>query len=77
MYNNLSASIFRICIYVPYSSLEAVVENNKEGYYLALRQTQGTLQNDKPNWHPWVLFFLKVGLQSVKLLLLLKQTEIQ
>ncbi len=25
--------------YVPYSSLESVIENSKEGYYLALRQT--------------------------------------
>jgi Fic family protein len=45
--------------YVPYSSLEAVVEQNKEGYYLALRQTQGTLQSDTPNWQPWLLFFLR------------------
>jgi Fic family protein len=28
--------------YVPYSSLESVIENSKEGYYLALRQTQGS-----------------------------------
>ena len=27
--------------YVPYSSLENVVEQNKEAYYMALRQTQG------------------------------------
>ena len=27
--------------YVPYSSLESVIEQSKEGYYLALRQTQG------------------------------------
>lgn len=26
--------------YVPYSSLESVIENSKEGYYLGLRQTQ-------------------------------------
>ncbi|WP_439504809.1 Fic family protein [Sediminibacterium sp.] len=45
--------------YVPYSSLEAVVEQSKEGYYLALRQTQGTLKNEKPDWQPWVLFFLR------------------
>jgi Fic family protein len=45
--------------YVPYSSLEAIVENSKEGYYLALRQTQGTLQTGDPNWQPWTLFFLK------------------
>lgn len=45
--------------YVPYSSLEAVVEQSKEGYYLALRQTQGTLKNEHPDWQPWVLFFLR------------------
>lgn len=46
-------------VYVPYSSLEAVIENNKDGYYLALRQTQGTLQTDTPNWQPWLSFFLR------------------
>ena len=45
--------------YVPYSSLEAVIEQSKEGYYLSLRQTQGTLKSETPNWQPWVLFFLK------------------
>ncbi len=45
--------------YVPYSSLESVVENSKEGYYLALRQTQGTLKEENPNWQPWIIFFLK------------------
>jgi len=44
--------------YVPYSSLESVIENSKEGYYLALRQTQGTIRTDKPNWQPWLLFFM-------------------
>jgi Fic family protein len=32
-------------IYVPYSSLESVIENSKEGYYLALRQTQETIRS--------------------------------
>jgi Fic family protein len=47
--------------YVPYSSLESIIEESKEGYYLALRQTQGTLNtNDRqPNWEPWLLFFLR------------------
>ena len=45
--------------YVPYSSLEAVVEQNKQAYYLALQQTQGTIRSDTPNWQPWVLFFLR------------------
>jgi Fic family protein len=45
--------------FVPYSSLEAVVEQNKEGYYLALRQTQGTIRSEKADWQPWARFFLK------------------
>ena len=45
--------------YVPYSSLESVIENSKEGYYLALRQTQGTIRGPAPNWQPWLLFFLR------------------
>lgn len=45
--------------YVPYSSLESVIEASKEGYYLALRRTQGTLDKDAPDWEPWMLFFLR------------------
>jgi len=45
--------------YVSYCSLEAIIEQNKENYYLSLRQTQGTLKTDDPNWHPWLIFFLK------------------
>jgi Fic family protein len=44
--------------YVPYSSLESVIEQSKEEYYLALRQTQGTIRTDNPDWEPWLLFFL-------------------
>jgi len=51
--------------YVPYSSLESVVENSKEGYYLALRQTQTTVRTDTPNWQPWLLFFMR-ALQQQK-----------
>jgi len=45
--------------YVPYSSLESVIEQNKESYYLALRQTQGTIRSEAPNWQPWLVFFLR------------------
>lgn len=45
--------------YVPYSSLESVIENSKEGYYLALRQTQRTIRTATPNWQPWLIFFLR------------------
>lgn len=52
--------------YVPYSSLESVIEQNKEAYYLTLRRTQGTLRNDEPNWQPWLLFFLRSLLRQVR-----------
>lgn len=51
--------------YVPYSSLESVIEQSKEAYYLNLRQTQGTLSRDKPDWQPWLSFFLR-ALQQQK-----------
>ncbi len=46
-------------VYVPYGSLESVIEQSKEGYYLALRQTQGTIRTDNPDGDPWLLFFLQ------------------
>ncbi len=53
-------------VYTPYSSLESVIENSKEGYYLALRQTQTTIRTDAPNWQPWLLFFLRALHQQMK-----------
>jgi Fic family protein len=50
--------------FVPYSSLENVIEKNKEGYYLALRQTQGTIRTAFPDWQPWVIYFLRILLQQ-------------
>ncbi|MBF0381317.1 MAG: Fic family protein [Magnetococcales bacterium] len=44
--------------YVPYSSLESVIEQSKEGYYIALRKTQDTIRSNAPVWEPWILFFL-------------------
>ena len=44
--------------YAAYSSLERLIEQNKEGYYLALRRTQGTLENDDPDWLPWLRYFM-------------------
>lgn len=52
--------------YVPYSSLESVIEQTKEGYYLALRQTQETIRTDKPNWQPWLLYFLRALQQQMQ-----------
>ena len=52
--------------YVPYSSLESVIEVNKEAYYLALRQTQGTIRTETPNWQPWLIFFLRSLAEQVR-----------
>ena len=52
--------------YVPYSSLESIIEQNKEAYYLALRQTQGSIRTEAPNWQPWLLFFLRSLAEQVK-----------
>jgi len=50
--------------YVPYSSLESVIEQNKEEYYLALRQTQSSIRTDTPNWKPWLMFFMRAMQQQ-------------
>lgn len=45
--------------YVPFSSLESVIEQHKESYYLGLRRTQSTLSQKSPDWEPWIVFFLR------------------
>ena len=52
--------------YVPYSSLESVVEQSKEAYYLALRQTQTTIRTEAPDWQPWLVFFLRSLAEQVR-----------
>jgi Fic family protein len=52
--------------YVPYSSLESVIEQSKEAYYLALRQTQGTIRTEAPDWQPWLEFFLRALAEQVR-----------
>jgi Fic family protein len=43
--------------YVPYSSMESVIESNKDSYYLALRRT---IRKEELHWEPWLVFFLKM-----------------
>jgi Fic family protein len=52
--------------FVPFSSLESVIELNKESYYLALRQTQMTIYKKSPKWMPWLLFFLRSLAEMVR-----------
>jgi len=55
--------------YVPYSSLERLVEANKEEYYKSLRASQKTLSDDHPELEPWILFFLEMLKKQKELLL--------
>ncbi len=45
--------------YVPYASIESVIEVAKERYYIALRQTQRTIRSPRPDWQPFLQFFLE------------------
>lgn len=53
-------------LYVPYSSMESVIEKSKEAYYLALRRTQISLTSDEPDWESWLLYFMR-AMQTQKL----------
>jgi len=44
--------------YVPYASLERMIEDNRDRYYLALRRSQATLYTDNSRTGDWLLFFL-------------------
>lgn len=46
--------------YTAYSSLEAVVEDNKSEYYLALRKTQQTMKSNEPDYSAWIDYFIKM-----------------
>ncbi len=45
--------------YVPYSSLERVIEDNKDAYYLALRRAQSALDKEVGRLGEWISFFLR------------------
>ncbi len=44
--------------YVPFSSLERIVEENKDRYYLSLRRAQSTLYTNNSKLNDWLLFFV-------------------
>ncbi len=43
-----------------------MIEQSKEAYYRALRQTQGTIRTQSPNWQPWLVFFLRSLAEQVR-----------
>lgn len=54
--------------YVPYASMERVIEDNKVLYYEALRVSQTQMVEAPRHFGPWLMFFLKI-LRSQKLTL--------
>lgn len=44
--------------YMPYASMESIIEASKDAYYRALRGTQKTIWTDKVNYEPWLTFFV-------------------
>jgi Fic family protein len=54
--------------YVPYSSLERIVEDNKDDYYKALRRAQATLDQGEAQLIDWIEFFLRALLRQKQVL---------
>jgi Fic family protein len=54
--------------YVPYSSIESIIEQSKEGYYRALRRTQKTIWTETVDYVPWLSFLLTVLQKQKKIL---------
>lgn len=45
--------------YIPYTSLETIIEESKEAYYRSLHQTQVSFKKEYPDYAPWLTFFLR------------------
>ena len=52
--------------YIPYVSLEEIIEERKSEYYLALRKTQKNHKTESENIEPWLVFFLDCVYTQVK-----------
>ena len=52
--------------YVPYVSLDEIIEERKIDYYLALRKTQSNHKTEKEDIAPWLNFLLDALLEQIK-----------
>jgi len=52
--------------YVPYVSLDEIIEETKTEYYLALRATQKNHKTDQEDITPWVEYLLSTLIEQVK-----------
>lgn len=53
-------------MYIPYVSLEEIIEERQAEYYLALRNTQKNHKTSKENIEPWLIFFLDCAIIQAK-----------
>jgi Fic family protein len=64
--------------FMPYTSHEKLVEDNKPEYYLALRKSQKKIKTDQPDITDWLHFFLDVLLKQSQVAIdLLTQENIE
>jgi len=52
--------------YVPYVSLDEIIEERKIDYYLSLRKTQSKHKTKKEDISPWLNFFLDALIEQIK-----------
>jgi Fic family protein len=52
--------------YIPYVSLEEIIENKKDAYYASLRQSQKNHKTETENIGPWLTFFLDVLFEQAR-----------
>jgi Fic family protein len=65
-------------VYIPYVSLDEIIENHKDDYYLALRATQKNHKTNNEDIAPWLDFLLDkliIQIEEVKELMNSKQPE--
>ena len=62
-------------LYIPYISHEKIIEDNKQTYYLSLRNSQKTFKTTKDTILPWLDFFLGVVLKQARLAIELLDKE--
>jgi Fic family protein len=61
--------------YVPFASLEKVIEDNKGDYYGALQRSQIATRKDARDYQPWLVFFLQALRAQQQNLLAVLQRE--
>jgi len=55
-------------VYMPYTSLEKIIEDNKVEYYLALRSSQKNIKKNNNDVSKWLHFFIDTMLSQIEIL---------